>query len=1051
MKSPERWLYPVAVLCLLLSGVAGLVYQVVWARYLALFLGHTSYAVIAVLVAFMGGLALGNAWVGRVADRVARPLALYAWLELGIAVYAVLFPTYFELCQDGYVGLARGHEPGGAWTLGLKFIFSSAAILVPTTLMGGTLPVLTRLVTRSLGELRARVAGLYFINSLGAVAGVLIAEYLWIPSQGLVASLYWGAMLNGVVGVVALVFERRMDGAGWSARRWRSEEERREMGAAGDEPAVPETYTVHELRLAVAAAGVSGFVAMLYEIVWTRILALSLGSSTHAFAIMLATFIGGIATGAWWVGRWRRGLRTLDAFGWAELALAVVLLVSMCFYHLLPYWFGWLGAVITRAPANFGFYGAAQFAVCLAVMFGPALCLGITLPLASRAATAELAGTGRSVGLVFSVNTLGTVLGAALTGLWLLPWLGLARTFALGVALNVVVALMVLLRGNPRASRAVALAAPVGVVVFLGLAQAVLGTLWDKAFSLGLWRVPQPPSSVGAYLDLVRSFEVRFHRDGAGSTVVVSPWRNPADGRTELSLRVNGKADATTRGDLPTQMLLAHLPLLIRDAASEVMVVGIGSGITVASALSHPEVRHVDVVEISPEVRDAARQEFGQHNRGALDDARVSVVIDDAKSFLRTTGRRYDVIVSEPSNPWMAGVAGVFSQEFYRTCQASLKPGGIMVQWVHIYESSDEALQMVLATYTSVFPFLTVWQTLPGDLVLVGADHPLQVDLAAMQRRFEVPEVTADLRRADLFAFPVLLGLQLVSESNAPFLAPAGTALHSDFRPRLEYVAERGFFARNEAELHLTFDENLLRRPSTLLGTYLERHPLTAGDVQSFALFHNAFHLPRAAVMRSIVERWRELAPDSTLPAEFSAKMEFPLSVAELEAGRMARVRGLMMDHAATELEPLRMYSRHLMRAYRDQRSVYFQPSSKELKEVLGRLIEVDDLHRSSHLLRLAEIAWDEGEEAKFFEVASRAFLPAKGAAMDANFSLDHKAPGQVLSLILETLWRERRFQEARRWSDAIRAAGYARPESQYYTPGLAMSVRKIEATLPGP
>lgn len=1046
MKLSLRWLYPAAIVCLFLSGVAGLVYQVVWARYLALFLGHTSYAVVAVLVAFMGGLALGNAWIGRWADRVERPLSLYAWLELGVALYAVAFPAYFELCQDGYLSLARRMAPGSGGLLGLKFGFGFAAILLPTTLMGGTLPVLTRLVTRSLGELRSRVAGLYFVNSVGAVVGVMIAEYWWIPEHGLDPTVLWAGFLNAVVAILALLMSAGL--------RMGGREELAEAGVGGGEEGVgvgeepEERYSAGELRLAVVAAGVSGFVAMLYEVVWTRVLALVLGSSTHAFSIMLMTFIGGLATGAWWVGRWRRRGRTFDAFGWAEMALAGVLVVTMFTYHLLPYAFVRLGAMITRMPGHFAVYQGAQLLVCVAVMFLPAFCLGLTLPLVSRVATSELARTGRSVGLVFSVNTLGTVLGAAVTGLWLLPWLGLAGTFVLGIALNVLIAVAVLVRRSAWMFRGILGLGPVLVVGLVMAGTAGLGSKWSKSFSMGLWRVHQPPRDLRDYLGMVNEFDLRYHRDGAGSTVAVNTWRNPANGRVELGLRVNGKADATTQGDLPTQMLLGHLPLLLRPEAAEVMVVGVGSGITVSSALTHPTVKRVDAVEISPEVCEAARREFGSHNRGALEDPRVSVIIDDAKSFLKTAGRTYDVIVSEPSNPWMAGVAGVFSLEFYETCRASLRPGGLMVQWVHIYESNNEALEMVLATYTAVFPFLTVWQSLPGDLILVGSDRPLTFDLAAMQERFDVPSVTADLQRADLFRLPVILGLQLVSQFNAPFLVGSDAPKHSDFRPLLEYVAERGFFAREEADLHVTFDESGSRRPGTLLAEYLVGRPLTVTDAQSFALFHTAYRLPRPQVMRSILERWRELAPDSTLPAEYSAKMDFPLPVSELEAQRMARVRGAMMTNAATELEPLRMYSRHLMHGYRYLRSVYYQPPTEEIKAVLGRLVEVDEVHRATHELRLAEIAWDEGDEGRLLELAARAFVPKEGVGKEGPFSLDYRAPGHVLALAIETQWRARRAAEAKAWCEAAVAAGYLRRESQYYSPVLAMTVRKVMASV---
>ena len=426
MNRSSVLLLPTAIFCLLISGAAGLVYQVAWMRYLSLFLGHTSYAVVAVLVAFMGGLALGNAWLGARADQVQRPLALYAWLEIGIAGYAVFFPYYYDWCDEAYVGLARSWQLGGAGLLGLKFGFSLLTILLPTVLMGGTLPVMTKLVTRSLGELRKRVSTLYFINSLGAVVGCFLADFWWIPSIGLQATVLAGAALNFVVGAVALFV------SGWI------KEERRGANGSGDSQTgtSEEMFTPREITLAVVGIGISGFVAMLYEVVWTRMLALALGSSTHAFSLMLITFIAGIAVGAWRVGRWKRLRRTLDAFGWAELALAITLLVSMLFYERVPYWFTRLAGVLARRPEVYPLYEFVQSLICFAVMFVPTVCLGMTLPLVSRIATAELARTGRSVGRVFSVNTLGTVLGAAVTGLWLLPWLGLARTLALGIALN---------------------------------------------------------------------------------------------------------------------------------------------------------------------------------------------------------------------------------------------------------------------------------------------------------------------------------------------------------------------------------------------------------------------------------------------------------------------------------------------------------------------------------------------------------------------------------------------------------------------------------------
>lgn len=1043
MKSMQVWVYGLAMGCLWLSGMAALVYQVVWARYLALLLGHTSYAVVAVLVAFMGGLALGNAWLGRWGDRVRRPLAMYGWLELGITLYAALFPLYFGLCERMYLALARGAEPGSPGLLVWKYVLSLLVILIPTTLMGGTLPVLTRLLTRRLEDLRSRVGDLYFINSLGAVAGVLVADFWWIPAWGLLGALWGGAVLNGVVAVVSLL----------ASRRWESGEEVRVpevtvkegTGGGGTEG---EWYTSYEVRLAVVAAGVSGFVAMLYEVAWTRVLALSLGSSTHAFSIMLATFIGGIATGAWVVGRWRGLRRSLTAFGWAELALAVGMLVSLWGYHLLPYLFAQLGLLLARTPENHGWYQVLQFLVCAGVMFGPALCLGMTLPLASRAATSDVARTGRSVGVVFSVNTVGTVAGAALTGLVLMPWLGLARTFAVGVVLNLVVALAVLLRGWRLGRWGLLVGWPLVTWMAVVGVGGSLGDTWDRAFALGLWRVSPPPGSVREYMERVEQVDLRYHRDGASATVAVHAWKNAATGETDLTLRVNGKPDATTRGDLPTQLLLAHLPLLLKPESQDVLIVGLGSGVTCGSALTHPGIRKVDVVEISPEVREVAGTLFAPYNGRALEDPRVRVVVDDAKSFLRMTDQQYDVLISEPSNPWMAGVAGVFSEEFYETCRASLRPGGLMVQWVQLYESSEEVMETVAATFRSVFPAFSIWQTLPGDLVLIGSEAPRAWDLEAMRERLAVPAVQADLERVDLHRLPVVLGLQWASEFTAPFLVPLEAPRHSDVRPRLEYLAARAFFTRNYASWPGVWDEAQSRRPTTLLGVALQTEGLSAVDIQAMALFHTAHRLPAGRWVRSAVERWRELEPDSLLAAEYSSRLEPAVPAALAEARRLEGQREGWLAAPGEHLEGLRLDAQLRLSGYRALRSVYYQPPVDELRRVLERLVEVDHEEVGVHRLRLAELAWDMGDDASFIRWATAGLVPSTDEVRVGQFDRDPQVPGEVLVRMIETLWRVGRHEDAQHWGRLAQEGGYVEPGGPYYHPRLEMVIRRVEITL---
>ncbi|HIL69171.1 MAG TPA: hypothetical protein EYG38_04900, partial [Verrucomicrobia bacterium] len=334
-----------AVVFLFLSGVAGLIYQIVWARYLALFLGHTSYAVVAVLVVFMGGLALGNSLLGRKADQLKNPLLLYAGLEMAIAVYALCFPFYYDLSRAAFIALARGMTPGSLGLAVLKAFFSVLTIFIPTVLMGGTLPVMVKLVTRSLGELRERVSLLYFINSLGAIFGILVADFWLIPAFGLPQTVWVGAGLNFLVGVAAFIQSRK-----YVSDRSEDSAIQSELPPVNERA---EAYTSREMKLVFWGIGVSGFVAMLYEVAWTRLLALAIGSSTHAFSIMVLTFISGIAVGAWYIGRRKLKYRVLETFAWMEIGVGVAVFVFLFFYQWLPFWFVKASSLLSRTDSAY--------------------------------------------------------------------------------------------------------------------------------------------------------------------------------------------------------------------------------------------------------------------------------------------------------------------------------------------------------------------------------------------------------------------------------------------------------------------------------------------------------------------------------------------------------------------------------------------------------------------------------------------------------------------------------------------------------------------------
>lgn len=1037
MISRPRWIQPLVLACFFLSGMAGLAYQTAWARYLGLFLGHTSYAVVAVLVAFMGGLAIGNAWLGARADRTSRPLALYAWLEIGIGVYALAFPIYYEFCHDAYVACVRSVGVGTALSLALKFGFSFLTILLPTLLMGATFPALTRFVTQSLGELREKVASLYFINSAGAVAGCVAADFWWIPGLGLEATVFIAAALNLGVGLATLVTSLRLlEGQGEPP-----EPEPEAVGTA----ASAERFAPAELRLALVAIGVSGFVAMLYEVVWTRLLCLALGSSTHAFSLMLITFISGITAGAWVVSRWRRVGRTFDAFGWAELALAGTLLASMFFYEYLPLWFAKLANLLQRRESAYPLYALLQALLCFGVMFIPTLCLGTTLPLASRIATESLAGSGRSVGATFAVNTLGTVLGAAATGLWLLPALGLARTFALGIGLNAVLAVAILTRerwlGQPR----LLVATPLVVAVWTWLAGALFDADWRRVFTAGLWRSTDPPASLEAMKKDFVGSRLAYYRDGAGSTVSVLEYPRPAE--TNYALKVNGKTDASTGADMTTQVLLGHIPLLLKPDSTKALVIGLGSGVTAAAVTLHPPLQRVDVVEISREVVEGARV-FRGVNRDVHQHPKVRIIVDDAKSHLLSTTDTYDVIVSEPSNPWMAGVAGVFTQEFYRNCQERLATNGLMIQWVQAYETSDATFDMVLATYASVFPHVAVWSAALDDLLLVGSMQPIQPDLARLVERARHPAVRADLERIHITNLPLLLSLELVPAQNAAFIPALEARIHSDLHPGLEYVAQRAFFVRGRAEGWRVHDDTLWPRPTTLLAQHLARNPLTPAECREFVGFHIGGVMFPAQLVKSVLLEWQRLEPDADEPLRQLLRVGEAPSSAENRLLRLEPLYDRLVAEAGSDAALLRQYAMTAITVYREHRSAFHRPDTHRLVRALERLLETDAANARVYRLHLAELAWDEGNDAACMGLAAAALDPDTVRHGPVDFSLDRYAPAAVICRITLIHIAAGRLREAWRFCDDLEKKAYLGPRAAFKYQRLELLYRKLYAVI---
>ncbi|MFC3130259.1 spermine synthase [Coralloluteibacterium stylophorae] len=821
-----------------LSGFAGLVYQALWSHYLGLTLGHAAYAQTLVLAIFMGGMALGAWAVGRRGLRWRRLLLAYAVAEGLIGLFGLafhpLFLGYTALSQD----LVLPALGDGALARLYPWVSGALLILPACVLLGATFPLLSAGVLRLAPAEDARVlGGLYFANSIGAAGGALVATFVLLPAVGmpgavvvagacnlLVAGGAWwvsrvweggavraGALGGSGAGVGAEVASsasgevldpgvRWDDGAGGGARQ----------GAGGAGPAPLG-------RLLLAAAFLSGAFSFVYEIGWVRMLNQALGTTLHSFELMLAAFLLGLAFGGLWVRR--RGRRIGDALvvaGFAQLWMGLAALLSVLLFARSFEWVGWLVRSLPRDDAGYALYALGSAAISLAVMFPAAFFAGMTLPLFTMALLR--AGAGESgIGRIYAANTLGAIAGVLLMVHALIPLVGVRVGVGLAALGDAAVGVWLLARApTVLPIRRVALSC--GIVAAAALASFAFGRPDPREQVSGVFRSGVP--------SLHQSADVAFLRDGKTATVGIV--RNAeAD---SAAITSNGKSDAAMvldlaqppRTDELTMTLIGTLPLLMHPAPEAVGVIGWGSGLTTHTLLGSTRVGRVETVEIEPVVFDAARL-FGARVARAYQDPRSQVVFEDARTFFAAGNRRYDVIVSEPSNPWVSGVASLFTAEFYRFLRAHLAADGLLLQWLQAYEIDDRLIATMLAALLETFPDAELYLANDVDLVVVahaGAHRePDYARLADGPPRIELERV--GLGNGGEVALRRIAGGEVLRTFVRAWRAPP----HSDFHPT---VALQAPATRFRGSISDTF-QNLVDNGMPVLDVLEGRVPVGAG------------------------------------------------------------------------------------------------------------------------------------------------------------------------------------------------------------------------------
>lgn len=771
-----RFLFLLAYTC---SGFAGLVYEVAWTRLLTLYIGHTTAAASAVVAAFLGGLAAGAEIGGRVTARWTRRQALggYIALELAVVVAALALP--FELRAFEPVLAAAYQDGAGGGTFAItRVVACLVMVFVPALALGATFPMAVRWFASEADNPARSSGALYAWNTVGAAAGSLLAGFVFIPSLGLTRSVAVAIGGSLAAAIAAAAARRAPDETPKIAHK---PARKRHTVTTDDVPAV-------SFWVPCAVLGVSGFAALMHEIAWTRILALVLGPTIYAFAATLAAVVAGVAlgsgAGAWLVGR------TRAPAAWLASLLAVAAITASYTYSLagtsIP---ARVAREMAGPPRAFEDTLWQGIALTAALVVPTSMCLGAAFPLALALVRDARERAARRFALVYAINTIGAVSGSLVAGFVVIPLLGLEATLRIVVACLIAASVLVVVAGGlvPRL-RMVAVAASA-----LAALLPLFSPPWDRELlASGVYMyAPFVPKDLDLETQL-KAGTLLYYREGAATTVSVKRLT----GTTTLA--VDGKTDASNRGDMLTQKLVAHLPLLLHENPRQVAVIGLGSGVTVGAALTHP-VERVDVIEIAPEVIEASRF-FEQENRGALADPRTNMIVGDGRLHLLLSKRTYDVIVSEPSNPWIAGVAALFTREFFAAARARLTPNGIVCQWANVYNISDADLRSIVATFLSVFPDGTAWLVGADDLLLIASTAPIDARLANIERHWSrssgrgsedggalVSEDLALVEARDPFSlFSLFVGGPRELRSYS-----AGAPIFADDRMTLEFSAPR--------------------------------------------------------------------------------------------------------------------------------------------------------------------------------------------------------------------------------------------------------------------
>ena len=739
-----------------LSGAAALIYEVVWVRSLSLIFGGSHLAVTTVLSVFMAGLALGSYAIGKYTGRIKKLLRFYGLLEIGIGLFAIVFAVLMKLYPSIYIFLSQGVDDSPFYLSFIRVTFSVIALIVPTTLMGGTLPVLSSLFSNNLPKrLGSHLSFLYGINTLGAVAGTAAAGFFLLRFYSVSTTLGIAVILNILIGLFCIALQEYAQALLVADREVLAQIPENEKKKS-PESAKEKRVNLTSLRLILWGIGVSGFCALGYEVLWTRVLTIVVGASVYSFTTMLVAFLAGIALGSSAHGLFLKALPirkdkpetfpllSILVFGIVQVIIGISAILVTFYIRDLPaksiyvqdYFLG-------RGYNLFGARQLTNFILAFSYMLIPAFFMGVAFPIAGKIHAGYKKIVGEAVGEVTAYNTVGAILGSALSGFALIYVFGIERSLQMLTVINIGFGLLVIISiMNIRLLKwGVSGIALAGILVLAVNPEA--WRMWDRKY-FAIYRSNQPEAFRTSEMirEAIENTEVLYYAEGLESTVSSITSK----GAGEKSFLTNGRVEASSRlQDQQCQYVLGYLPMLLHKDPKKVLVVGLGSGMTLGATAVYPGVQKVTLVELEPKVVGVAKT-FEDYNHHVLDNPRLKMVFNDGRNFLLTTREKFDVITADPIHPWFRGAGYLYTREYFKLAAEHLLPGGIICQWLPIYELTPKDIKTVARTFSENFKYTMLWLT-HYDAEIVGSNSPLILDEAELERRIAQPAISGDLTR----------------------------------------------------------------------------------------------------------------------------------------------------------------------------------------------------------------------------------------------------------------------------------------------------------------